>query len=190
MRVAYADPPYIGQSRKHYGGAEVNHRLLLAHLRDEFPDGWALSASSSSLEELLMLCREVLGSNRVRIGAWTKPFHIIKRGVRPAYAWEPVIYRGGRNKNPRIPAKHGLRTTPPDYVSANITLQRGTVGAKPVEFCFWLFDVLNLQRGDEFVDVFPGSGAVSAAWDSYQRQRTLFASQEDGEAQGVLVGTD
>lgn len=41
MRVAYADPPYVGQSRKHYGGAEVNHRLLIAHLCDEFPDGWS-----------------------------------------------------------------------------------------------------------------------------------------------------
>jgi hypothetical protein len=183
VKVAYADPPYVGQSKKHYGGAEVNHRLLIAHLCDEFPDGWALSCSSPSLRHLLPQCPA-----NIRVAAWVKPFHIIKRGVRPAYAWEPVIFRGGRNVNPRIPAKHGLRTTPPDYVSANITLRRGTVGAKPVEFCFWLFDVLNLQRGDELVDVFPGSGAVAAAWESYQRQRTLFEYPESRQADGLAPG--
>lgn len=174
MKVAYADPPYVGQSRKHYGGAEVNHRLLIAHLCDEFPDGWALSASSPSLEELLHLCREIVGPNGVRVSPWVKPFHVFKQGVRPAYAWEPVIWRGGRNTNPSIPPKGGTATTPKDWVAANITLRRGLPGAKPMNFCFWLFDLLNLQRGDEFFDVFPGSGAVAAAWESYQRQRTLF----------------
>ena len=169
MRVAYADPPYVGQSKKHYGGAEVNHRLLIAHLGDEFPDGWALSCSSPSLRQLLPLCPE-----DVRIGAWVKPFHVFKRGVRPAYAWEPVLFRGGRNDDPTIPQKGGEATTPRDWVSANITLRRGLPGAKPLEFCFWLFYLLNLQRGDELVDIFPGSGAVAEAWEIWQRQGKLF----------------
>lgn len=164
MKCAYADPPYVGQSRKHYGGAEVNHRLLIAHLRDEFPDGWALSCSSSSLEELLHLCRLELGANQVRIGAWGKPFHVFKKGVRPAYAWEPLIFRGGRNAKPEAPPKGGEPITPRDWYEGNITLRRGLVGAKPDGFCFWVFDVLNLHAGDELVDVFPGSGAVGEAW--------------------------
>lgn len=178
MRFGYADPPYVGQSRKHYGGAEVNHRLLIAHLRDEFPDGWALSCSSPSLEELLHLCRLELGPNKVRIGAWAKPFHILKRGVRPSYGWEPLIYRGGRNKNPEIPPKGGRRVTPQDYVIANITLRRGTVGAKPRTFSYWVFDMLNVKLGDELVDLFPGSGAVAEAWERYH-ERFIF----DGEGE-------
>ena len=33
----------------------------------------------------------------VRVGAWVKTFCAFKKGVRPAYAWEPVIFTGGRN---------------------------------------------------------------------------------------------
>lgn len=51
-----------------------------------------------------------------------------------------------------------------DYVSANITLQKGTSGAKPNDFCYWLFELLGAKAGDDFHDLFPGSGAVSRAW--------------------------
>jgi hypothetical protein len=52
MRFAYADPPYPGQSKKHYGdhedyAGEVNHSDLVRHLR-EF-DGWVLHTSSPAL---------------------------------------------------------------------------------------------------------------------------------------------
>lgn len=162
MKVAYADPPYVGQSKKLYGGSEVNHRLLIAHLCDEFPDGWALSCSSPSLRDLLALCPD-----DVRIGAWVKPFHVFKKGVRPAYAWEPLIYRGGRNAKPDTPVKGGEPTTPRDWYEGNITLRRGLPGAKPDGFCFWVFDLMNLQPGDELVDIFPGTGAVGEAWRRY-----------------------
>jgi len=170
MRFAYADPPYAGQAKKHYGAAarEVNHTLLIRHLVDDFPDGWALSCSSSSLRDLLPLCPE-----DVRVGAWVKPFHIFKKGVRPAYAWEPVIFRGGRNQGHPPPPKGGQATTPRDWVSANITLRKGVVGVKPPAFCVWLFDVLGLQPADELVDLFPGSGAVTAAWQMFKAQDRL-----------------
>lgn len=168
MRIAYADPPYVGQSRKHYCGAEVNHRLLIAHLCDEYPDGWALSCSSPSLRQLLPMCPE-----NVRVGAWVKPFHVFKRGVRPAYAWEPLIYRGGR-QIAVIPPKGGTAVTPKDWVSDNITLRRGMPGAKPDRFCFWVFDLMGLIAGeDELVDVFPGSGAVGEAWKRYAERLPL-----------------
>ena len=114
MRFAYADPPYVGQSRKHYGRTEVNHRLLIAHLVDEFPNGWALSCSTPSLRELLPLCPQ-----DVRVGAWVKPFAIFKPNVNPGYAWEAVIFRGGRKRRRDEP-------TIRDWVSVNITL----LGAK------------------------------------------------------------
>ena len=182
MRFAYADPPYFGCGTKFYAkhhddaGAFdelATHEALLVQLRDEFPDGWALSLSSVSLEDYLHLSRCVFGRNAVRIGAWVKPFHVFKKGVRPAYAWEPVLFRGGRNKNHPPPPKGGNATTPRDWVSANITLRQGMTGAKPAAVCRWLFDVLGMQRDDEFVDLFPGSGAVTRAWEAWRAQGVL-----------------
>lgn len=97
--------------------------------------------------------------------AWVKPFAAWKRNVNPSYQWEPVIVWHPR---PRPadgkPYRYGYR----DFVSASITLRRGFTGAKPREFCFWLFEVLNLHPGDEFVDLFPGSGAVADAFEEWQ----------------------
>lgn len=176
MRLAYADPPYIGQARKHYGkeaaadgreAKEVDHALLLAHL-SEF-DGWALSCSAPSLEEILHLARRVIGENRVRVGAWVKPFASFKPNVNPGFCWEPVIFYGGRSS-----VERGGRNVPTvrDYLSANITLQRGTSGAKPDAFAFWIFDLLGAKPGDEFTDLFPGSRAVSRAWEQWSWHNT------------------
>ena len=167
MRFAYADPPYLGQcnlyDHVHPDGRcwddPETHRTLIARLSDWFPDGWLLSLSSPSLGRLLTMC-----PNTVRVGAWVKPFASFKPHVNPAYAWEPVIWQGGRKRDRSV-------LTVRDWVSANITLKRGLTGAKPEEFCFWVFDVLGMQSGDEFVDIFPGTGAVGLAWLAYQRQR-------------------
>jgi DNA modification methylase len=167
VKFAYADPPYLGQGAKHYGKHHPEariwdsvdaHRELIDRLVDEYPDGWALSASSPSLRALLPLCPE-----DVRIAAWVKPFCIFKKGVRPAYAWEPVIFRGGRNKNHPPPEKGGKQTTPKDYLACNITLKKGLTGAKPEAFCEWVLDLLNVQVGDVIDDVFPGTGGFSVA---------------------------
>ena len=153
MKFAYADPPYIGQAKRHYKMPEVDHKELI---KDLLPyDGWALSCSSPSLQDLLPLCPD-----DVRVMAWVKPFAVFKPNVNPAYAWEPVIVRGGRKRGRDIP-------TVRDWVSVNITLKKGLVGAKPPDFCTWLFRVLNIQPGDKFVDVFPGTGIVSTAFDEW-----------------------
>lgn len=175
LKVAYADPPYIGQSAKHYRdhpdyAGEVDHCALIAKLVADYPDGWALSCSAPSLRTLLPLCPE-----DVRVGAWVKPFHALKRGVRPSYGWEPVLFRGGRNppthKHPP-PPKGGKATTPRDFVSENITLRRGLVGVKPERVCHWIFAMLGLLPGDRVDDLFPGSGAVTSAWLTYQERIT------------------
>lgn len=157
MRVAYADPPYIGQAMKHYGREEVDHGELIARMVRDYPDGWALSLSSSSLQEILALC-----PHGVRTGAWVKPFCSYKPGVNPAYAWEPVIFMGGRKRTRTEP-------TVRDWVAANITLKTGLSGAKPRDFCFWLFELLGLRAGDKLMDLFPGTGAVSRAWEDWQK---------------------
>jgi hypothetical protein len=157
--MAYADPPYIGCAGFYEENQEVDHRELVTRLCDDYPDGWALSLSSTTLNIILPMCPD-----DVRVMAWVKPFAVFKPNVGVAYAWEPVIVRGGRKRTRR-------QDTVRDWVASNITLQRGMVGAKPEGFCFWLFSVLNLEPNDEFVDLYPGSGAV---WDAWTRWRSQF----------------
>lgn len=159
MKFAYADPPYIGQAKRHYNCAEVDHADLIARLVEEYPDGWALSLSSPTLREILNLC-----PLDVRVAAWCKSFCAFKRGVRPAYAWEPVIYRGGRNPvngyAAAIPEKNGKQLTPKDFIVEPITLRKGLVGAKPEKVCRWILSLLNVQFEDKVDDLFPGTGIM------------------------------
>lgn len=171
MKFAYADPPYIGQAKRYYSHdqqcAEVDHRLLIERLQDEFPDGWALSASSPSLREI-----HPLTPADTRIAVWVKSFCAFKRGVRPAYAWEPVFFRGGRNPRNGFkhspPEKNGKQTTPKDFIVCPITLQKGLIGAKPEKVCRWILELLNFQPGDEMHDLFPGTGVMGHVVQNYQ----------------------
>jgi hypothetical protein len=170
LRFAYADPPYLGCGKKLYGDMHAQaadyddpetHRRLIARLSDEYPDGWAYSLHTPSLRTLLPMCPA-----DVRIGAWVKPFCAFKANVTVAYAWEPVIFRGGRKRPREMP-------TVRDWVSEVITLKKGCPGAKPEAFVLWLIDLLNVEATDEFVDLFHGSGAVSKAWETFQRTPRL-----------------
>lgn len=172
MRIAYADPPYLGLCKlyehNHPDGLcwdyPETHRALIERLAADFPDGWAMSLHTPSLATILSLCPA-----GTRVGAWVKPFASFKRGVNPAYAWEPVLFTGGRRRT------DGSERTARDWCAVGITLQRGFPGAKPEGFCFWLFELMGLRPEDEFVDLFHGSGAVSSAWESYRRQLRVFA---------------
>ena len=164
MRVAYADPPYIGQANKYPEKQEVDHKELIDMLCRNY-DCWALSASSPSLQYILSLC-----PTDVRIGAWVKPFCIFKPNVNPAYAWEPVIFRGERKKRSR------QESTVRDWVSASITLKKGIVGAKPQEFCGWLFELLGMNTKDTFDDLYPGTGIVTKCWNTWREYRNYLES--------------
>lgn len=117
MRFAYADPPYLGQGTKHYGDLHADagdcddllwHKALIERLCDEFPDGWALSLHTPSLKAMLNFCPD-----DVRVGAWVKPFAAFKKNVTRAYAWEPVILRGGVRSRPASrPCATGSRRPP------------------------------------------------------------------------------
>jgi hypothetical protein len=37
----------------------------------------------------------------------------------------------------------------------------------------WLFDLLNMEPQDDFVDMFPGSGSVQKAWDKFRHTPML-----------------
>jgi hypothetical protein len=182
MRVAYADPPYVGQARlykrENPGACEVNHRVLIATLCDGY-DAWALSASAPSLRVLLPMCPRT-----VRVMCWIKPFAFFKPNVRVGYAWEPVIVQLPKGR--RVPLTR-------DWISASSggqkrtnvgAVARGEVvpGAKPAAFCRWLFDVLGLTPNDEFHDLFPGSGAVTRAWEAWRTAARPHQLRLDGEA--------
>jgi hypothetical protein len=167
MRLAYADPPYPGQAKRLYGdhadyAGEVDHRELIERLTAY--DGWALSTSSRSLQALLRVAPE-----GVRVIVWIKRSapNFPKHGT---YGWEPVIVSGARPPERALrdwlicePEMYTFRPKPAGYV----------VGAKPPGFCDWLFRWLGAEAGDEFVDLFPGSGAVGRAWDSFTKQLVI-----------------
>jgi hypothetical protein len=165
MRFGFADPPYLGccARYKHYHPDGLcwddlsTHACLIERLSVEY-EGWALCLHSPSLRQILRFCPE-----DVRVCAWVKPFAAWKPNVNPGYCWEPVIVWGGRKLGRDVP-------TVRDYVSCNITLQKGTIGAKPDPFSNWLFEFVGLQADDEFVDIYKGSGAVGEAWDKWRNQ--------------------
>jgi hypothetical protein len=167
-RLCYADPPYIGQARKHYADdprcAEVDHAELIARL-DTY-DGWALSlaVNMAALKEVV-----ALAPKHARLAAWVKPFASFKPGVNPGYTWEGVLFVSAR------PGRRDVATVKDHHVE-NITLRRGLSGVKPAGFCRWVFALMGAEPGDDFTDLFPGSGAVSRAWERYRRELHLFAA--------------
>lgn len=162
MRLAFADPPYLGCC-SYYGhehGTDgrcwddlETHARLLGLLAADF-DGWAYCASSVSLHELLPL----IGGG-CRIAAWVKPFAAYKANVRIAYTWEPVLF---------VPARDSSKDGAPvgrDHLSEPITLRKGLTGAKPAAFCTWVLDLLGFVDGDEVTDLYPGTGIMGRVLD-------------------------
>jgi hypothetical protein len=158
VKLAYADPPYLGccglYDHYHPDGLcwddPATHRALIQRLNRDYPDGWAMSVSTPSLQTILPMCPD-----DVRIAAWVKPFAAFKRNVRNAYTWEPVILRGGR-----VSSKDGAPVTR-DHLAEPITLRRGLTGAKPERFCRWVLDMLGYVDGDQVDDLFPGTSVIA-----------------------------
>ena len=96
MIVAYADPPYVGQSAKHYADhPDYAGEVDLYGLFDKLSafDGWLLHASSPSLREVLNAAYSNPNTRDFRVMAWVKPFAAFKRNVPVAYAWEPMLVK-------------------------------------------------------------------------------------------------
>lgn len=168
MLLAYADPPYPGQAKRHYGdhpdfAGEVDHIELIENTLSHF-DGWALSTSNRALQEVLSLCPP-----DVRVLSWHKPIAPPMSG-HGVFGWEPVIVKWARPPASDLrdtlvcsPEQYTFRPKPEGYVT----------GSKPAAFCSWLFHWLGARPGDELEDLFPGSRAVSDAWERFDRQETL-----------------
>ena len=165
LRLGYADPPYpncahLYADHADYAG-EVDHAALIERLESEF-DGWLLHTSSVAIPIIAPLIPP-----GARWMAWVKPFAAFKRNVSVAYAWEPVIVKPARKP---VVSKRLINR---DWVAEPITLRRGLTGAKPEAVCHWAFEMLGARPEDDLCDLFPGTGAVTVAWRTWQGKFTL-----------------
>lgn len=194
MRFAYADPPYLGRAdfyRAHHPEAMAwddpeTHRDLIERLQAEFADGWAMSLASDTLRVILPMCPP-----EARVGTWITERPRFAGNTNPIKRHcEPVIWCGGRGFETGtrtadfiITKQVPLPPGEPRYEMRRERARKGELflGRKPRAFCRWVFELLGARRGDTLADLFPGSGAVTTAWEEYVGERPqrelLFSSQ-------------
>jgi hypothetical protein len=173
MKLAYADPPYPGCAHLYadhpdYAG-EVDHVALIHRLHEEY-DGWALSTSSKALQDILAICP---GPGVVRVLVW------VKNSIR--YSWEPVIVASARPVADDQTLRDWIHVEPEGF-QYRPKPESYVIGQKPQPFAMWLFDWLGAHPEDSFDDLFPGSGAVGLAWETFQRQIRLPAIRPNTRA--------
>lgn len=175
MKLAIADPPYLGRANRWYGDGRGHaagkgragshtgaadwdqldtHLDLITTLEAEY-DGWAYAGAPDYLP---LLTPALPRDTRTLI--WHRG-NAISSGARVRSTWEFVIVK--------IPAgrrAHGTGLAVDDVLHAGIETRRKFVGAKPAAWTRWVLAALGHQPGiDEVVDLFPGSGAITDALD-------------------------
>ncbi len=168
VRIGYADPPYIGcahlyKDHPDYAG-EVDHAQLIDRLQSEY-QGWVLHASATP--HSMAILAPLVEKTGARWMTWVKGFAAFKRNVPVAYAWEPVIVKPARK--PVVSKRLVMR----DWIQESITLKRGLTGANPEAVCHWAFEMVAARPEDDLHDMFPGSGAVMRAWETWQGKFAL-----------------
>nr|WP_274637086.1 hypothetical protein [Microbacterium bovistercoris] len=184
MRLAIADPPYLGRADRWYGdgrgsgrtrtdggyrgrnGRKPDHHPDAARWDDPAAhrelverldaefDGWAVCGHASTTGLLL-----AAAPARAQLAIWGRP-NAVPGGARVVNTWEPVVVCVPRARRDR---STGLRVR--DLLVAPVRRQ-GFLGSKPPEWTRWVLDMLGYDpSSDELVDVFAGSGAVAAAAD-------------------------
>lgn len=176
MRLAIADPPYLGRAHRWYGQGrghsagrgradihpEANrwddpqaHVELLAHLRENY-DGWAVSLPADCLPIYL-----AHAGPDVRVAAWTRP-NAIPSGTRIRAVWEPVVVLVPPDRS-----AHGTGAACEDALTAGVP-RGGWAGRKPAAWTHWILAMLGYDpHVDNVSDLFPGSGGVAEAVASY-----------------------
>lgn len=181
MKLAIADPPYLGRAACHYGlDAVVDwHSGPVARAR-----GHAYGRASTSLHaeaaiwddpaRHVQLVRDLdaeydgwaIAAWRtslpvyleadpgLRVAVWVKP-GAVPGGARIVTSWEPVLLRIPATRTAAV-AGQGIR----DVLTASAPRIAHT-GAKPRAWTRWVLDMLGYRDGDSVTDLFPGSGAVT-----------------------------
>lgn len=170
MRIAIADPPYLGRASRWYGvggrgsgggqhradehpaAAEWDeaetHRQLVVRLGEEF-DAWAIAAAPSSLPVYLAAAPAAL-----RVMIWHRR-NAVPSGARVRACWEPVLIH-----TPRRAYGSGL---PVNDVLDCPNPVGGFAGSKPPQWTRWVLDALGYDPEQDTVeDLFNGSGGVLA----------------------------
>ena len=170
MRIAIADPPYLGRARRWYGvggrgsGGGVHradehpaaadwdnpeaHTQLVARLLEDF-DAWAIAAAPSSLALYLAA---VPGNTRVMV--WHRR-NAVPSGARVRSCWEPVLVN-----TPRRAYGSGLPVN--DVLDAPAPTD-GFAGSKPARWTRWVLDAIGYDAETDTVsDLFNGTGRVGA----------------------------
>lgn len=160
MRLAYADPPYPGKAHLYPEQTEVDHEELIKQLCEY--DGWALSTDETNLQYVLSLCPP-----KVRVLAWCRP------NCSPFYpfpfaAWEPVICVPARPRDMDAVRSYAEITTVGGHME-----RENYRGQKPRAFCEWVIRCLGARQEDTLDDLFPGSGAMSEAFERFTRQGVI-----------------
>lgn len=176
MRLAIADPPYLGRAHwysdtgrrgtgfrsngrmdrpaDHHPAASewddpARHAMLVAELLRDF-DGFAVAMARDSLPVYLAAMPEA------RIAVWHNPA-AWPPGGRVHATWEPVALQipcGRRALRSAQYVKDVLIAVPPRH--------EGFIGAKPAAWTRWVLDMLGYDAAVDTVDdLFPGSGAVT-----------------------------
>ena len=184
MRLAIADPPYLGRAAvwygesmhssrmgvKYGGTAKINVRPAdchpLAHEWDDLDrheelvhaliDNYDGWALAMAHDNLRDILPMVPRSVPVRVGIWTKP-QTMPSGARVLNNYEPVIVRVPEGRR----AATGQTMFPRDSVTI-ARINNGFAGAKPPQWTRWVLDLMGYDpEADEVDDLFGGSGAVA-----------------------------
>jgi hypothetical protein len=186
MRLALADPPYLGKSEMWYGEAStaalnftgtinqawkadrhpdaaawddpMTHRDLVARLVADY-DGWAIALLPDNLHDYLSWV-----PRDTRIAVWHDP-SAMPTGSHPRRRWEAVLVARcpGRRRVGNVPLAVGDVLTchhPGNRVKRGVTV---FAGRKPRQWTEWVLAMLGYcPTHDTVDDLFHGSGAVSA----------------------------
>ena len=184
MRLAIADPPYLGRAAVWYGASMGKSQLSvrdggtsrtgvrpadhhpLAHEWDDLErheelvhaliDNYDGWAIAMAHDNLRDYLPMIPREVPVRIGIWTKT-QPMPSGARVMNVYEPVIVR--------IPEGRRSATGQEIFPRDSVTIARinnGFAGAKPPQWTRWVLDMMGYDPdADEVDDLFGGSGAVA-----------------------------
>lgn len=172
LRLAIADPPYLGRAARWYGEGgrghgggrgradehadaaawdnPATHRQLVADLTSTY-DGWAIAAAPDSLPTYL-----TVAPADARVMVWHRT-NAQPSGQRLRASWEAVI-----TLVPPTRRTHGTGQHVNDVLVAPCP-RTGFTGEKPPAWTRWVLAALGHDpaAGDTVDDLFPGSGAVA-----------------------------
>lgn len=181
MKLAIADPPYLGRANRWYGSGRGSGRVitsagrpgrkpdfhpdaadwdrvekhldLMEGLRRDY-DGWVIAGTAESGP--VLLAASPVGT---RMGVWVRS-NAMPAGARVINTYETVVFSVPTARRDRVRGE-SVRDALVSPVKPS-----GFLGSKPREWTLWVLGLMGYEPGeDEVTDLFAGSGAVASAID-------------------------